>query len=134
MLLTPFECAVIMSVIEGKNISVRKVYYLINERYELLGVKVGRSVRISDKEIKEYYDFRRFRVNRNISELAGYFKRGRNSFVLKCKQDDCLPPDFVKAIKRLQSTRRAGLEHKQRRSKNLHKKKRNYKQLEFPFK
>ncbi|NVP25334.1 helix-turn-helix domain-containing protein [Treponema phagedenis] len=57
MFLTPCECAQIMSEIENKEVSVRKVYYLL-ESFELLAVKIGNSCKITIQELEEYYERR----------------------------------------------------------------------------
>ncbi|QLC60014.1 helix-turn-helix domain-containing protein [Treponema phagedenis] len=64
MFLTPCECAQIMSEIENKEVSVRKVYYLL-ESFELLAVKIGNSCKITIQELEEYYE----RRIRGVQEL-----------------------------------------------------------------
>lgn len=76
MLLTPTETALIMSRIEQRTVTVRQVYYLL-ERYILVGLKIGQSIRITEEEIAQHYDGDT-RIRARIGEFADDIGRYRN--------------------------------------------------------
>lgn len=79
MLLTPEECAHIIGGIEQRPCTIRQVYYLL-ERYKLVGIKIGQSIRICEEEIINLYD-RDERVRQRVAQLTADIKRNRNSAV-----------------------------------------------------
>lgn len=79
MLLTPEECAHIIGGIEEKPYTIRQVYYLL-ERYKLVGIKIGQSIRISEEEIINLYG-RDERIRQRVALLTADIKRNRNRAV-----------------------------------------------------
>ncbi|WP_252722932.1 helix-turn-helix domain-containing protein [Treponema phagedenis] len=132
MFLTPCECAQIMSEIKNKEVSVRKVYYLL-ESFELLAVKIGNSCKITIQELEEYYERRDPRCAGIVRELAGNIKSQRGGGCFQRKPNHYPSIDIQEEFKCVQNPGRAGVEYQQVRFKKVYRKKRNDKQLEFCF-
>ena len=131
MLLTPTETALIMSRIEQRTVTVRQVYYLL-ERYILVGLKIGQSIRITEEEIAQHYDGDT-RIRARIGEFADDIGRYRNGTISAFKRVDDIPSDICGAAQSL-SCGRQHVEHSQKRPCRILQNKRNaVAQLEFDF-
>ncbi|WP_252722540.1 hypothetical protein [Treponema phagedenis] len=112
-----------MSEIENKEVSVRKVYYLL-ESFEF---------KITIQELEEYYERRDPRCAGIVRELAGNIKRQRGGGCFQRKPNHYPSIDIQEEFKCVQNPGRAGVEYQQVRFKKVYRKKRNDKQLEFCF-
>lgn len=131
MLLTPTETARLMSTYESKEVTVRQVYYLL-ERYAIVALKIGQSIRITEEEIVQHYGGDT-RTRERIAELASDIRRYRYGPVPALKRVDHIPPDICRATESI-SRGRARVEHLKKRSCRVLQDKRDaIVQLEFDF-
>ena len=131
MLLTPTETARLMSTYENKEVTVRQVYYLL-ERYAIVALKIGQSIRITEEEIVQHYGGDT-RTRERIAGLAGNIRCYRDSKVSALKRIDHIPPDICKETSSI-SCGRQRVEHPQKRScRVLQDKRDTIAQLEFDF-
>jgi hypothetical protein len=131
MLLTPTETARLMSTYESKEVTVRQVYYLL-ERYAIVALKIGQSIRITEEEIVQHYGGDT-RTRERIAELTGDIRRYRYGPVPAFERIDYIPPDICRTAESV-SRGRARVEHLKKRScRVLQDKRDTIAQLEFDF-